>query len=426
MSIRKIYPHAFGLLLASLAACELQAQAQERPANVSNARRQKKPVAAAQPTDANGWYEQAQRHAGRGNLELAIAAYETFLRQADIQKDAQARLAALREQLERRNLGEKLERRYADAKAAMTARDWTRAVVELATIAQHDANFRDVAKRLAEAQNQLANGNSGSAVVRLYALGLAAMTWNELDEAHAALHAVLRFDPDYRDTKLRLQALESMRARAASQPAPVMPVDSLYNMAQRAAARSDWPQAVIALEALRLVQPEYRDALERLAEARTALALTQTPAAESAVASAPENFSWPYLGGLAALLVLPALGWLYLSPDVRAKRLLARHDFRAAAKLYEGLLARHPSRVKYFSKLAEIYLQEGRKDDEAMKVYRNVLQLNLVAAHREEINTMVAQQYLQEGRTDSDAIEVLEKQLEAEMQRQSRALVKAG
>ncbi len=426
--IFELCPNRLVVLCLVLGANLLWAQTAERTTS-GGEKRQKKNAAAPQaaaPLDAEGWYEQARRHAGRGNLELAITAYENFLRQTETQKDAQERLQALREQLEQKQLADKLERRYNNGKAALIARDWPRAVLEFEMIARQSPNFRDAAKRLAEAQGKLASEKVETAVVRFYALARVAQSWNELDEACAALQAVLRLDPNYRDASARLQALERVRAQTVAGGVDTMRADTLYHMAQRAAEQSDWLQAVIALEALHLVQPNYRDVRERLPEARAALSLTQTAQNTATGASSEASFSFSQIGGLAVLMALPILGWLFYSPAFRARRLLLRHDYRSAAKVYEGLLTRDPSRVKYFPKLAEIYLLEGRTDEEAMKVYRNVLQLNLAANHREEINAVVAQQYLQEGRTDSDAIEVLEKQLAVEMHRQSRALVKAG
>lgn len=413
-------PPIFMLLIVSL--CAVSLSAQERATTESRERRQ--PKAESAPSDANSWYEQARRHTARGNLEQAIVAYEKFLQQADIQKDAQERLLALRQQLEQKHLNEKLEQKYTAGKAALNARDWPRAALEFEILVQHRPGFRDTEKRLLEAQTKLASENRESMAVRFYALGVSALAWNEIDVAQLAFSNVQRLVPNYRDTQARLERLESMRTQATSGHASAARIDSLAQFAQDAANTSDWLQAVIALEALRLVRPEDNTINERLSEARTALALSQT-ATPNAEATAP-GIAFSYLGGFALLLALPAFGWLYFAPAARARRLLLRNDYRSAAKVYETELARHPSRVKYFSKLAEIYLLEGRKDDEAMKIYRNVLQLNLAANHREEINAVVAQQYLQEGRTDSDAIEVLEKQLEAELHRQSRALVKAG
>lgn len=57
----------------------------------------------------------------------------------------------------------------------------------------------------------------------------------------------------------------------------------------------------------------------------------------------------------------------------------------------------------------------GRKDEAAIKIYKTVLQLNLVTRNREEINTIVAQAYLSEGAKDTDAIKILEDALRDEV-----------
>lgn len=388
------------LLAFSMAANALWAQAQESEAS------------------ANSLYEQARKHAARGNLELAIATYEAFLQNSDIHKDAQERLQSLREQLEQRQRTDKLERKYASGMAALKARDWAQATLEFETLLQHAKTFRDADKRLNEARNRLAKESPEALAVRFYALGMAAMNWNELDEARVAFKEVLNLKSDFREARLRLQVLERTREQAAKGYGNILLADSLARVAELAATRNDWTEAAVALEALRVLEPNNHEVINRLATARTNLGIVQArPEAEEN--SAPTNLSSFHFGGLAALIMLPALGWLLLSPTVRARRLMLRHDYRAAAKVYEKLLERHPNRVKYFSKLADIYLLEGRKDDEAMKVYRNVLQLNLAVGNREKINATVAQQYLLEGRTDADAIEVLEKELALELHRKN-------
>ena len=106
-----------------------------------------------------------------------------------------------------------------------------------------------------------------------------------------------------------------------------------------------------------------------------------------------------------------------MSPVARARLHLMRGNFATATLIYEGLLARNPGKVKLYPVLANIYLQQGRSDENAMKVYKTILQLNLTTAYRDEINAIVAQKYLTEGRTDSDAIEILESALIAEQRR---------
>jgi hypothetical protein len=127
------------------------------------------------------------------------------------------------------------------------------------------------------------------------------------------------------------------------------------------------------------------------------------------------NFSFLLYGTLAALSLV---GVVILSPTVRARFHVLRGNYAAGARIYEKILARHPQRVKLCLPLANLYLLLGRRDEAALKIFKTILQLNLAAPNRDEINAIVAQNYLTEGRTDSDAIEVLEGALKAEQRRQ--------
>jgi tetratricopeptide (TPR) repeat protein len=193
-------------------------------------------------------------------------------------------------------------------------------------------------------------------------------------------------------------------------------VDSLYQDAMRAFAHEDWLQAVIAFEKIQVLQPNYRDVIDRLAQARAKLLAV----GKTGVSTPPRTNDGLYFyvgGALAALVVLPLLGSVVLSPAARARIYLLRGDYIAAAQLYEKVLERHPNKVKLYPMLANIYLLLGRNDKKALKAYKMVLQLNLATRNRDEINALVAQNYLLEGRTDWDAIEVLENALKAERRR---------
>ena len=132
----------------------------------------------------------------------------------------------------------------------------------------------------------------------------------------------------------------------------------------------------------------------------------------------------------ALIFILPCLGYLFISPAVHARMHLMRGNLGKAMRLYEELVARKPRQVDYYGKLAQAYLQLGRRDPFALKVYQIVLQLNLLnPALRREINNIVAQYYLAEGRNDREAIEVLEEALAYELHQQQSngmALIKAG
>ncbi len=368
-------------------------------------------------------YEQAQKYINEGKLEPAIATYESLVQQAGVYKDARSRLQAARQQLEEKQLNERLESEYANGMAALKGRNWARAILAFEKILEIDRSFRDARRRLAEAQYGLDRESTEAVVARYYTEGVSAMSQNDFGAALAAFEKVRKLNPNYRDTESLLAEVEkALRATTAPPASPLaspVKVDSLYREALTAFEKKDWTQAVVGFEKIQLLQPGYLDAGDRLIKARQHLEL----APKAAVA--PQQDAGGKLSifvVLAALVVLPLLGFLIFSPELQAQFHLWRGNYTAAAQIYEKTLARYPKKVKLYPALANIYLLLGRNDENAIKVYKTILQLNLNTRHRDEMSTIVAQNYLTEGRTDSDAIEVLESALKAEQRRQQRSL----
>jgi len=308
-------------------------------------------------------YEQAQQYEADGNFALAIASYEKLLQQAGDYKNANTRLQNLRLQLEQKKLNDELEAQYAIGKEALKARDWLAAI--------------------------------------------------------AAFEKVRRLNPDYRDVTTLMTAIEkrvqSPGETLVAEETPAAHLDSLYAGAAAAFANKDWPQAVVRFEKLQALQPDYRDVIERLGEAR---ANPGVPAATVAVVEAPANGNVIfYVGGFMALIALPALGFIVWSPAGRARLQVLRGNYAAAAQTYERFLARHPERLRFYPLLAKIYLLQGRRDQLATRVYKTILQLNLATDQRDEINAIVAQNFLTEGRAGVDAIHILEQALKVEQRR---------
>jgi tetratricopeptide (TPR) repeat protein len=145
------------------------------------------------------------------------------------------------------------------------------------------------------------------------------------------------------------------------------------------------------------------------------------PAGDLPVVEAPSNSRnfFYAAGAVVALLVFFVLGLLALSPVARARLLLLRGRYTEAARIYESAVMRQPGRLKLYPPLAHTYLLMGRRDQDAMRIYRMILQFNLASGHRDEINAVVAQKYLTEGRTDDEAVGILEQALKIEKRRRS-------
>lgn len=319
------------------------------------------------------------------------------------------------------NLAAKLESEYAAGLAALRARHWTRAIASFENVIARDRNFRDARKRLNEAENGLERENKDTMLARYYVDGIMAMNQNDLTGALAAFEKVRKINSNYREVAaLRAEvesALQKKNAFTANSPSTTavivrINIDSLYQEAVVAAEREDWIQAAINFEKIQLLQPNHLDVVDRLAQARARSAFevkTNNNAKTGKLAF--------YLGSAVAFIALPLLGLVIFSPATRARLYLLRGNYNAAAQIYEKILARNPEKVKIYPALANLYWLQGRHDENAVKIYKMVLQLNLATTNRDEINSVVAQKYLTEGRTDSDAIEVLENALKTEQRR---------
>ena len=201
-------------------------------------------------------------------------------------------------------------------------------------------------------------------------------------------------------------------------------LDSLYQTALVAINQADWQRAAFNLEKIQLLQPNYREVVDLLAQTRVNLASAGKP---EAAAKSPQGGASVFVGGAIAalgvffaLIVLPFIGVVLVSPTVRVRYHIFRGQYAEAAQIYEKLLVRRPNRKKLYPTLANLYLRLGRRDEAALKVYEMALQLDIAERHREEINSIVSNNYLTKGRTDARAIEVLEDALKAERLKQKK------
>lgn len=110
----------------------------------------------------------------------------------------------------------------------------------------------------------------------------------------------------------------------------------------------------------------------------------------------------------APLLVIPLVGALFVVPSLRAHFYLIRGNFAKAAELYEAILERNPGKTKLYQKLAKIYLLTGRKDAQAVAIYKTALQLSVPEKTKARVRALLTEHYLEQGELDSEAIKLLE------------------
>ncbi len=358
-------------------------------------------------------YEQAQSHETAGQFELAISGYENVLQRAPQHKDAQARLEHVRQLLTNKLQAEKsrlLESEYAAGTAALKKQDWTNAIIAFKRVLEIEPNFRDTRNKQAEAQSGLSGESLNVAVARFYEDGVAAMKSNNAQEALAAFEKVRLLNPNYRDLAARLQELAKVAQPAGMKPpmpqvavSASTPLDSLYHSALSLMIKEQWPAAIKTLDTLQALHSNYRDVPELLARAQRHLpgAAPDTLALAQAETGAAKRYT-VLLWSCGFVLALVAFYFLS-APTTRARLLLLRGKKKEAQNIYEKLLARNPQQLSLYSALAGIYLGESRNDDNAMRIYKKALQLDLPERKRKELRSFVTQVQLAEAAANGEA-----------------------
>lgn len=212
--------------------------------------------------------------------------------------------------------------------------------------------------------------------------------------------------------------LEKSKNSADSTVSPSY-VESLYQYAVAAMAREDWLNAVLALDKLQYIYPNYRDVMDRLIESRVNLKM-----ADKVKMTAPEN-KQPIRANVlllstaaGVLIALSMMGFWIFSPTTRGRYYSLRSNYERAAQVYEKVLQQKPYKFKLYPELANLYLLLRRRDEPALRIYKTVLQLNLgKQSIIEEINYILNQRRLIENHqgSDSDSISKLEQALETEL-----------
>jgi len=362
-------------------------------------------------------FEQAQQYEQAGNLELAVSVYEHLLQQKGERADLRARFEQAREKLEQKRRTERADSEYAVGLAALKAQNWTGAILAFERVQEIDPSYSTVRDKINEAQSNLQRESNDNICARYYADGLTAMERSDWGGALAAFEKVRRIDSGYREVNSMLarmeRALEVPRQIAAdTKTAAATRVQNLHEEALVAMAKEDWMKAVISLETIQLLQPNYRDAVERLGQARAQLNAGGSASLADADAG-PSSANLAVM--LTAAIILLLLGFLVLSPAMRARYYLLRGDHAAVARIYERMLAKNPQRAKLnhviLTTLSNYYLMSGRADDHALEVYKTAQQSNLLASKSEELETVLKQHASPANGQSTEALKVLESAL---------------
>lgn len=335
------------------------------------------------------------------NYTEAIQKFKQVLAQNSNYRDARAKLSEAEFSLEGKIREETMEKDYADAILALRRGNYPEAMLLLERIRRIEPNYRDVNTRYAEASANLNKQDMKSTITRFYQQGLSAYEGGNYADAVAAFNRVLALTDNFRDTA---ELLVEAQARLKTTRGGNEEAATYYNQGLEEMAKGEYLQAIIAFEKVQMLNPNYKNVVDRLADAKAMLKKAERPSEDR-----KRDGVLGTIGLALGLLLVPLVGIFALSPAMRARFLLLQGKYERAIKIYETILSRNPGKVRLYMTLANIYMLEKRQDDRAVKTFEMVLRLNMDTEHHDKIVAILANYYLREGRTDPEALEIMEK-----------------
>ncbi len=311
-----------------------------------------------------------------------------------------------------------IEQHYKNGVAALRKKQWQQALEQFDAVQRLEPGYGNVANLLAQAQRELRAAREKKAkTAQLYKQGKTLMENKEWRQAAAVFSSLQAIDPSYEDTE---EQLLKIRDALVKQRQIKTNIDTLYQHGVTALQTSDWLQAVLAFEKVKMLNPAYKDVENKLADARFNLKRNGNMAAKT---DAKNTGALLWIGSGVSLLLLPMVGAFAFSPTLRARVYLSQGHYLKAARIYENFLKKKPERVALYPILANIYLLEDQRDENAIRVFETTLKLNVLTQRRAEINSIVSDYYLSQGRTDGNAIAIMERELDKKLKKLSSGTI---
>lgn len=308
-----------------------------------------------------------------------------------------------------------LEQFYRTAILNFNLQNWPIAIQNFELILNIDPNFRDVPTKLGVARQrfneQIEMEELETAKKQLYNAALEAIENKDWSTATERLQRLLNLAPNYREARILLEQAKFTLADSSNMDWK----ESLYTQGLAYVNQDNWLEARVAFEKIIVVDSNYKNVRSLLNESKAKLG-NQTAAASEINANPLVSKSLIY--GLLILLIILALGGFgvfFFKPELLADFYYKRGNLERAAIVFEKILSKRRDNVHATRILALIYFHQKREDAQAIRVYENVISMDLDMPIKSDISTILAYHYLSNGDTDSQKVEILEKVLNQEI-----------
>ncbi|UCE04921.1 MAG: tetratricopeptide repeat protein [bacterium] len=352
------------------------------------------------------FYNQAMAYMNEGNWSGAIKYFERIKRLQPNYPDVDKLLSQAQDRQYQQLLNEqKLENFYVKGIENFKNANYAVALVNFEKVAELDPGYMDIASRIQATQrevdriNELANRMSKKDEVTLS---------ESIDNFQLESNT-------FSSTDVNRQQLFTEKSRQLNAAIDSQLVQNYYKEALDFMQRQEWQRAMILLEKIKLINPDYKNTKFLFAQAKKNIEMAnfydENEPAETTRASFPSRLFLAFIGGI---VILP-LGLFLLSPTSRAKYYILLKRYDRAREIYERMLSRKPNNVKLYITLANIYINENRVDEIAIRVFERAIQYN--DSLKVQLEPIVTRYYLQKSKPSDTPKRLIQGALKEELEK---------
>ena len=360
-------------------------------------------------------YARALSYEREGELDLAIKSVQKLLRVGPDLAEAKGRLVVLQSKREGRLQLIRLEQEYEEALQAYGANDWAQATAIFELIYRRAPDFRDVQQRLQYARFAASSSSIRDFVTSAYRDALAARDRKDYSAALVALERVQVLQPDYLDVPVLIPEVEALRRESLQ-----FLTDAAAAPATTVTADSLYRCALVAMAhgdwemAIDLLQEiqQFRPDYARL-EVDLSFALQQAQRGKlDSDASASDRFEAAASAlKWVSVATVVLLGISLLFESVRVRGYQLIGEWRRAAALLERRLERRPNQHGPWLQLASLYAEHNQNHDQAINAYEKALYLKCDVPLHDKMRSLMTDYYLKELKSSSRAVAFFEGEL---------------
>ncbi len=409
-------------------------------------------------------FQQGMASVQNQKLSEATNIFDEIIALSPGHEEAAKQLDRLNSQLAQRKeqRDEQIQPLYKQAKIYMNEGNWTEAIKYLQRIKNIQQDYIDVNKLLSQAQeSQYQHLLNEQKIVSLYAKGTENFQGGNFTLALAHLEKVAELDPDYKDVQSRIQAArwEMKRAsdltdRSSKDLDGTFPefnddfqfnsntyssgdlnsqqfvaqrsqqldaaidsqlVHNYYEEALDLMEKQQWQGAIIYLEKTKLIKPNYKSTDFLLNHAKQNIEIMEMTAGKESSTGSKQGSPFTLIFALLASIVALPVAILSISPASRAKYFILLRKYDRAREIYERMLSKKPNNIKLYITLANIYINENRVDEVAVRIFERAIQYN--DSLKVQLEPIVARYYLQKAKSSATPKSLIQGVLKEELQR---------